>query len=544
MLKKRMTARITAILMTSVMAVSFMPQIAFGAETEIDEEMIVEEEMIDEEIVDEEISEEEEAPEDIEGVPQVDGEVVASSDDPAELADMSMDEAVGEDYANRIMVLTDEDIENSEGAENAFYNENHEAFILEYDSEEATANAEATLEEQFGEGNVIRDVPVTLDASYDSWGTAVMGLNTLKTKANAASLNSTTVAVIDTGINKSHTLFKGRISSKSRGFGVSSYADIHGHGSNVAGIVASETSKQVKIMALRVMNNNGGLSFLDVMDAVEYAANNGAKVVNMSLGAEDAPAALKAYGDDILKAAHDKGVIVIASAGNSHRNVSTNYPASSKYTIAVSAMDQNKKKASFSNYGAGVDFTAPGVAVAGAGRTGTTSSLTMSGTSQAAPSLAGAAAMVKLYHPGYSYSNVYKVLKENAIDLGSKGKDTSFGWGYVKIGSPTETAIGGQAKLNAMTPAKTSVKKLTGGKKCFTVQWTKKSVTGYQVRYATNKAMKSAKVKKVTSAGATKLTVKSLSAKKVYYVQVRTYKKTGSTTHYSAWTPVKVVKTK
>jgi hypothetical protein len=95
-------------------------------------------------------------------------------------------------------------------------------------------------------------------------------------------------------------------------------------------------------------------------------------------------------------------------------------------------------------------------------------------------------------------------------------------------------------------PAKTTVSKLTAGKKSIAVAITKKTaqVTGYQIQYSTSKTFSKATTKTIASYKTTKYTLKGLSAKKVYYVRVRTYKKVGSTTYYSGWSTYKYVKTK
>ena len=97
-----------------------------------------------------------------------------------------------------------------------------------------------------------------------------------------------------------------------------------------------------------------------------------------------------------------------------------------------------------------------------------------------------------------------------------------------------------------INPAKTTVSKLTAGKKSIKVAITKKStqVTGYQIQYSTSKNFTSAKTKTVSSYKTTKYTLKSLSAKKIYYVRVRTYKTVGKTKYYSGWSTYKYVKTK
>lgn len=106
--------------------------------------------------------------------------------------------------------------------------------------------------------------------------------------------------------------------------------------------------------------------------------------------------------------------------------------------------------------------------------------------------------------------------------------------------------IGTKTLTFKIIPAKTTISKLTAGKKSITVAITKKStqVTGYQIQYSTSKTFSKATTKTISSYKTTKYTLKSLSAKKTYYVRVRTYKKVGSTTYYSGWSTYKYVKTK
>ncbi len=97
-----------------------------------------------------------------------------------------------------------------------------------------------------------------------------------------------------------------------------------------------------------------------------------------------------------------------------------------------------------------------------------------------------------------------------------------------------------------INPPKTTLSKLTAGKKSITVAIAKKStqVTGYQIQYSTSKTFSNATTKTISGYNTTKYTLKSLSANKTYYVRVRTYKKVGSTTYYSGWSTYKYVKTK
>lgn len=98
--------------------------------------------------------------------------------------------------------------------------------------------------------------------------------------------------------------------------------------------------------------------------------------------------------------------------------------------------------------------------------------------------------------------------------------------------------------LKALSPAKTTIKSLSKGKKSFTVKWTKKTYTGYQIRYSTKSSMSGAKTVTVTKSSTVSKTVKNLKAKKKYYVQIRTYKTVSGKKYYSAWSTKKSVTTK
>jgi len=98
--------------------------------------------------------------------------------------------------------------------------------------------------------------------------------------------------------------------------------------------------------------------------------------------------------------------------------------------------------------------------------------------------------------------------------------------------------------IYATNPVATSISKVVAGKKAFTVYWSKKSCTGYQVRYSTKSSMASAKTVTVSGSSTASKKITGVSSKKTYYVQVRTYKKIGGTAYYSSWSSKKSVKVK
>lgn len=118
------------------------------------------------------------------------------------------------------------------------------------------------------------------------------------------------------------------------------------------------------------------------------------------------------------------------------------------------------------------------------------------------------------------------------------------GYYYIRVWNYNNEQYKYTIQMQALTPAKTSITSLSGGKKSFVVKWKKVSCSGYQIQYADNAKMKKAVTKTVKKSGTTKLTVKKLKAKKKYYVRVRAYKTVNGKKYYSGWSKVKSVKTK
>mgnify|MGYP001000045037 FL=1 len=197
-----------------------------------------------------------------------------------------------------------------------------------------------------------------------------------------------TIAILDTGVDCTHPALKARCVGD---------ADVFGHGTHVAGLAAG-LAPGASIRSYRVMDENGSGQFSVIAQGVVQAASDGARVENLSLGCVGCPSQMM---QDAINTARARGTVVVAAAGN-HGNDLPSTPAI--YAFSVAAVDGQDRLASFSAYGPTVDAAAPGVQLLSTCRGG--GYCRMSGTSMAAPVVAGIAALVIAAHPGASAGDV------------------------------------------------------------------------------------------------------------------------------------------
>lgn len=206
------------------------------------------------------------------------------------------------------------------------------------------------------------------------------------------------VYVVDTGVLASHTDFGGRVTS-----GYTAIADgrgttdCNGHGTHVAGTAAGATygvAKLAQIVAVRVLDCNGSGYLSGVVAGIDWIAQNhpvgSPAVVNMSLGG-GASSTLDAAVESLTS----KGIVTVVAAGNSAADACSFSPARTPSAITVAASSNLDEFASFSNFGSCVDLVAPGVGVLSAWYTSNTATATISGTSMAAPHVAGVVAALQ-----------------------------------------------------------------------------------------------------------------------------------------------------
>lgn len=272
--------------------------------------------------------------------------------------------------------------------------------------------------------------------------------------------NSVIVAVVDTGVDSDHPdLANNIISGYNVIDGTIKAEDDQGHGTHVAGIAAgvinnskgiTGVSGKSKIMPVKVLDSQGSGWTSDIAEGIIWAADHGARVINLSLGGPSYDRVL----EEAINYAYGKGSLVVAAAGNSNTS-DPSYPAAYNNVVAVSAIDSGSNRASFSNYGTYVDITAPGVNIYSTTYDGAYGY--KSGTSMACPFIAGAAALIWSHNVSMTPSQVESILESTAFDLGYVGKDANFGYGLVDVyGAITAAANPPATPIPTATPFPTS----------------------------------------------------------------------------------------
>jgi len=321
--------------------------------------------------------------------------------------------------------------------------------------------------------------------------------------------SNVTVAVVDTGALMSHPDLQGKLVNgydfiadrtiSLDGDGLDSNPDDPGsfangtgtnfHGSHVAGTIGASTANgtgvagvgwNTTVMPLRALGKNGAGSEYDIEQAVRYAAglrndsgqvpSRHADVINLSLGGAEPPT--DNVFQTLVNDARRNGVIIVAASGNQGAST-VNYPAALDGVVAVGAVNINRQRAYYSNYGSALDLMAPGgdnaTDVNGDGiPDGVVSTLGDSsqsslryiydysiGTSMASPHVAGVIALMKAVYPGLTPDEFDSLMNRGELsdDLGTSGADTQYGYGLINANKAVQAALqlasGSQAQVVA-----------------------------------------------------------------------------------------------
>lgn len=261
---------------------------------------------------------------------------------------------------------------------------------------------------------------------YYTWGVEFLGLDQLAAWLMEQSTTPVTVAVLDTGVEpceeNAHRILEGAdmISTGENG-----WDDQQGHGTHVAGTIIDATwDLDVSILPVKVFGGNQ-TSDSSLIQGIRYALDQGADVINMSLGGpcDHTESGQECGGplDYFIQRAVDQGATVVVSAGNGDDNgnpidTAVRCPAHIEDCVVVAACDTYGALGAFSNYGVSVDVTAPGVDIISYYPGGTFQS--MSGTSMAAPHISALAAMLKLYLPDRTPAQIEKYIKDYCVNMG------------------------------------------------------------------------------------------------------------------------------
>lgn len=371
------------------------------------------------------------------------------------------------------------------------------------------------------------------------------------------------IAIIDSGVDPTHPDLVGKLVAGYDFVGNDAYPrDENGHGTHVAGIAAAQGNNglgvagmdwQARIMPVRVLDASGGGYSTDIVDGIQWAHSQGARVLNLSLGGPSYSQAMQ----NAVTAAHDAGRLVVAAIGNCRTSSSvcpvanpTNYPAAYANVMAVAATGPTDVYAFYSQYGSHCDISAPGGAMSylhdpdGIYSTLPTYSVNMNssgysmnydfvhGTSQASPYVAGLAALIWAQSPTLTPDEVQSIIQNTAVDLGASGWDPTYGHGRIDAGA----ALGNIAPPDAPTLSPISN---ADGDGSYTVAWNSVPwATSYTLQQSSSLAFSPATT--LYTGANTQFAVTGQPSGTTRYYRVRASNANG----YSAWSNVQSVTTR
>ena len=316
--------------------------------------------------------------------------------------------------------------------------------VVEYaepDEQVTAATNDQYFPQQYALQNTGQSLTSTNGTPVASGGTADADVDAVEAWT-ATTVKGTPVAILDSGVANVHddiapqvVGFANFVSADTKEDPKADPEDKYGHGTHVAGIVAAKANNTIgvagvcpdcTILDVKVLNDSGSGSSSAIANGISWAAANGAKVINMSLGQRVSSRTL----ETAVNNAWNRGVVIVAAAGNAGTQAKI-YPGAYPNVIAVAATDNRDVKASFSTYGKWVDLAAPGVNVystfpnhpfvLGTQNGRSTGYDIGSGTSMASPIVAGVAALVWNTPAGTANSTVREKVQSTADNIDGTG---------------------------------------------------------------------------------------------------------------------------
>jgi thermitase len=323
------------------------------------------------------------------------------------------------------------------------------------DAEQLAAQLRRTAGVRDAYPDQVVHVALAVDDSLlgSQWALARIGAPTAWDTAQGAGV---AVAVLDCGIHASHPDLLGRVVLESNFTTAPTTDDRCNHGTHIAGTIAALTNNATGVAAVapgarllsgKVVDDTGGGFFSDVDRGIQWAADNGARVISMSLSADTpCPSGTQAAADY----AWNRGAVLVAAAGNTGRNAA-GAPANCQNVIGVAATDATDAKAGFSNYGPETDVAAPGVSILSTVNpdlNGGTLYASRSGTSMAAPHAAGVLALIW----STPYGTDPAAVRNQLFSTANRVAGTGSSWTRGRIDA-VRAVVGGAGPTATGTPA-------------------------------------------------------------------------------------------
>jgi hypothetical protein len=247
------------------------------------------------------------------------------------------------------------------------------------------------------------------------------------------------IAVIDTGIDISHEDLTGKVVGGQDFTGSGYYTDDEGHGTHIAGIIAAQRGNGIgidglaydsKLLAVKVLDNNGEGDTYAISQGIMWAADQGAKILNLSLGNYVDDAMLKAA----INYADSKGCFIVAASGNDGLS-GVMYPAAYDNVVAVGSTNESNQLSSFSNFGSQIDVVAPGVNILSTVPESITSYkyAYASGTSMSAAVVSAQLSLVLAKNPLMNKDVIFNLIKTSSFNLGGTSPNEAYGYGILDV---------------------------------------------------------------------------------------------------------------